>query len=166
MLSICLALLISIPCTLITIVIFCYHKHKTHDDSSTDLSSSASSSYSSVHIPHPHPHHHHHHPHRHVHSPQRSHYAGAYRSPPPPYFISDQPENLFVTPSLPPPYESDSIVNETRTQIPTTTTTTVINVEPAESNETLSSIHPVSQLPQALDAASLLTSASLQTFQA
>lgn len=148
---------------MITIIIFCYHKHKLHNDSSTDLSSSTSSD-SSAHTPHHHSHsHHHHHHHRHGHSPQRSHYAGAYRSPPPPYFTGEQPENLFVSPSLPPPYESDAIVNETRTQIPTIT---VINVEPAESSETQSTIQSGPHFPQTLDASSLLTNTSIQTFQA
>lgn len=143
---------------MITVVIFCYHKHKFSDNSSTDLNSSSSSSSSSstVHVPHSH-----HHRHHHVRPVQHSHYAGAFRSPPPPYITNDQPENVFVTPSLPPPYESHSIVNESHPPIPST----VINVEPAESNDTQSSIHPPTHLPHTFDASSTLTNPSLQTFQ-
>ncbi len=155
--SICLALLLSVPCTLITIVLFC-HKKKQSDDSSIDSNSSSSSS-SSTPVQQRHIHHHHHHS-----RIQRSHYAGTFCSPPPPYTTSNQPENVFVTPSLPPPYESHIIENNSRTPI-SNPQTTVINVEPLETSENQSSTNNPC-VETTLNISSTLTSPSIQTFQA
>lgn len=161
LLSICLALLLSIPCTLITVVIFCYKKKNSDNDDDDDsdessTSSRSSSSSLSIRAQRRSMHHHNHH-HHHRSRPHCSHYAGALHSPPPPYTTSERPENVFVTPSLPPPYETRLIENVSRP------TTTVINVEPIESNENHSSIDQ--RLETTLDISSTLTSPSIQTFQ-
>jgi hypothetical protein len=142
---------------LITVIVICHKKPHTDDfDESTIDSSSSSSSSSTTPVPgRARCHHCHHH---------RSHHVGGLRSPPPPYRTSNEPENVFITASLPPPYESDLIENDL---IPVTTnpttTTVVINVEPAESIITQSSTNP--RLGTTLDVSSTLTNPSLQTFQ-
>ncbi len=69
------------------------------------------------------------------------------RSPPPPYTTCDRPESVFLTPSLPPPYESH--VNENQP--------TIVNLPP---------VPPSPPSPTPLDISRTLTSPSIQTFQA
>jgi len=79
------------------------------------------------------------------HSPSR--HVPGFRSPPPPYTTCDRPENIFLTPSLPPTYESH--VNENQP--------TIINLPPPR---------PSPPSPTALDVSTTLTNRSIQTFQA
>ncbi|CAF3420528.1 unnamed protein product [Rotaria sp. Silwood1] len=129
LLTLCLALLLSVPCTLIIIIIFCHKKKQLNDSDESSIGSNSSSSSSSP-------------------SPsstpvqqrsrrdrsrfQPSHYIGSFPSPPPPYSTNEHPQDVSVTSSLPPPYESFVTENES---IPTATnpTATIINVEPIES---------------------------------
>jgi hypothetical protein len=150
-LSICLALIISVPCTLMIVVIFWYKK-KDSDDSneSTTSSNSSSSSSSSISVQR-----------RPTHHPRCSHYAGGFRSPPPPYTTTEQPENFFSSSSLPPPYESHVITNGSHSN---PTTTTIIDVEPADTTGNQSLIYP--EHGTTLDLSSTFTNPSMQTFQA
>ncbi|CAF1653486.1 unnamed protein product [Adineta ricciae] len=144
-LGICLALLLSIPCSLLTIIILWQNKKHSGDSDGSSVNSRASLSSTSTHVQQG--------PSRNRDHFRRSYYAGGFRSPPPPYVAHEQPERLFLTPSLPPPYESH--LPRTNTQ---TSTTTVGQVEPAERVLTQSS-------DPAYDASSTLTNPSLQTFQ-
>jgi hypothetical protein len=121
---------------LVIVVFICHIKNKSNDDS--DESSTSSPIPVQRERRHRHP------------RPQRSHYAGAFRSPPPPYTTNELPRNLFVTPSLPPPYESH--INENVSTNPQNT----FYVQPIENPIT---IRPV-------DLSSTITSPSMQTFQA
>ncbi len=164
LLSVSLALLLSIPCTLITVIVLCHKKNQLNDsdESSIDHSVSSSSSSSSSSTPvqrqsiH---HHHHHHHHRRL---QRSHYVGAIRSPPPPYTTSERPETVFVTSSLPPPYESHITENASGPATLANPPTTVINVEPLDTTINQSSI--IQPVETTLDVSSTVNSPSIQTF--
>jgi hypothetical protein len=96
LIGVCLALLVSIPCSLITIVMFCHNKNQSDDSRQSSMSSDSSTPVQRRHYP----------------RSRRSYYAGAFRSPPPPYTTSEQPENVFVSSSFPPPYESDAVEDE------------------------------------------------------
>jgi hypothetical protein len=157
LLSICLALLLSVPCTLIAVVIFYYKKKRCDDSDESSIGSNPSSASSSSSTPvQQRPIHHHSHP------PQRSHYAGGFRSPPPPYTTNEQPSDLFITSSLPPPYDSH-LTEDHPGSVTTNPTATIINVEPAESNEEQST--NTLRVGTTLDT-STLTNPSMQTFQA
>jgi len=80
-------------------------------------------------------------------SDSHSRHVPGFRSPPPPYTTCDRPETIFLTPSLPPAYESHVNENEP----------TIINLPPPRQS-------PPS--PTALDISRTLTSPSIQTFQA
>jgi hypothetical protein len=141
---------------LIAVVIFCCNKKHLDDSDESSASSNSVSSSSSSSSPV-----HHRRTHHHA-RPQRSHFAGGFRSPPPPYTTNEQPENLFITPSLPPPYESHSTANDSRSATGNPTTT-IVNVEPTESIQNQSSDNPRVGTP--LDLSTTLTNQSIQTFQ-
>jgi len=123
-LGISLALVISIPTVLIILIYLYLNKHKSNNES--DVSSSHSTSSISEQQ------------HRHT----RHIAAFRIRSPPPPYTACEQPVNICMSPSSPPPYESHNNENPSTTVNPTDPTTT------------------------ALDQSATLTSQSIQTFQA
>ncbi|CAF1013032.1 unnamed protein product [Adineta steineri] len=137
-LGVCVALLISVPCILIAIVIFCHKKNNSGDSDESSINSSLSSS---IHV--------HRRPACNHSRLQRSHYAGGFRSPPPPYTANEISDHSFIASSLPPPYESHVMENPS---IPVTMNpvTTTNNIESPESivNQSLT-----------------LTNPSIQTFQ-
>ncbi len=167
LLSICLALILSIPCTLITVIVLCHNKKQSDDSDESSIDSSASSSSSSSQslssssstpAQRRSMHHHHHH----CHLP-RSHYAGGFRSPPPPYTNGEQSETRFNDPSLPPPYESHVSENHPGSTTLQNSPTTVINVEPADTTINQSTI--IQQAETTVDLSSTVTNQSIQTFQ-
>lgn len=149
LLSVCLALVFTIPCTLITIAVIC-HKKKQIDDSdesSIDADSSSSLSSSSYSIPDHH---------RHTcsyHRPFRSHYAGGFISPPPPYTATAEIRN--TTSPLPPPYEPRTITVNPRSTPPVNTPSIESNANPPSINQRTDTI---------LDTSSSVTNQSIQTF--
>lgn len=149
MISVCLALTLSIPCTLITIAVICHKKNPVSNDSdeiSDDTDSASSTSSSSYSIPD-----HHRHSYRH----NRSHYAAGFLSPPPPYTATAEVRN----PTSPPPYEPYTITVNARLTPPAP----AINNPPIGTNANPSSIIP--RADTTLDTSSSVTNQSIQTFQ-
>ncbi|CAF0983597.1 unnamed protein product [Rotaria sordida] len=149
LLSICLVLIIGIPCIFFIVFIICRVKYKINYDSDessmgSNLSSTAPLPTVPVQLERQR---------RHIRH-QRSHYVDGFRTPPPPYTTTEQPRTLFVTTSPPPLYESH--INE---NVPTTNPSTAINIQSTESieNPTTTDIFDVSS--------STITSPSMQTFQ-
>ncbi|CAF2434738.1 unnamed protein product [Rotaria sp. Silwood2] len=145
LLVLCIVLLLSVPCTLIIIIIFCHKKKQSSDSDESSISSNSSSSSTPVQQRSRRNH-------SHFHS---SPYVGDFSSPPPPYPTNENPQNVSITSSLPPPYESHVIENES---IPVTTnpTTTIINVESTES---------IVNQSKNLNVSSTSTNSSIQTFE-
>lgn len=128
MLTIVVTLIFSVTMTIIIVACICYKKHKLNrnnnddDDGDSEESNIHSDSLISD-----------------RHNRQLSHIQG-FRSPPPPYTTCERPERVFMTASVPPPYESPVNGN-----LPT-------NPQPP---------------PSTLEIASTITNpSSLQTFQA
>lgn len=136
----------------------CHKKNQEDDSDQASIesrpSSSSSSSSSSYSIPHQHQricdHHRSH----------RSHYAGGFLSPPPPYTAIAQTINTINAPSIPPPYEPPTITVNPRPSPPATeinSSSVASNVNQPSINGRVETIH---------DTSSSITNQSIQTFQA
>ena len=157
LLSICLALALSIPCTLITIVVICHKQNREDNSDQASIESgpsSLSSSSSSYSIPHQQRRTCHHH------RSHLSHYAGGLLSPPPPYTAIGETIHAVNPPSIPPPYEPPTITVNPRPSLPTTE----INSSSVASNANQPSIN--GRVETIHDTSSSITNQSIQTFQA
>ncbi|CAF3339158.1 unnamed protein product [Rotaria socialis] len=145
LLSICLVLLIGIPCILFMLIVVCHNKYKFNDDSDeSSVVSNTSSSSASPTVPEQHDRRH-----RRTRYP-RSHYVTGFRTPPPPYTASDQPRNVFVTASPPPSYgarTNDNTLNSSSTIIALPQTEPITNPTERSLNESGTSTISVPPVP-------------------
>ncbi|CAF4539852.1 unnamed protein product [Rotaria sp. Silwood1] len=156
LLTICLILIVGIPCIFIIVFVICRVKYKlNYDSDASSMGSNLSSSSSSLpRVPVQQER-------RRIHSRhQRSRHVEGFRTPPPPYTTTEQPRTLFVTTSPPPSYESH--VNENAS---TTNSSAVINIPstgPIENSTTTATT-----TTRTLDvSSSTITNPSIQTFHA
>ncbi|CAF4596092.1 unnamed protein product [Rotaria magnacalcarata] len=145
LLSICIVLLVGIPCILFMLIVICHSKYKLNDASDeSSVASNASSSSASPTVPEQHDRRH-----RRTRYP-RSHYVTGFRTPPPPYTTSDQPRNVFVTASPPPSYgacTNENTLNSSSTIIALPQTEPIENPTERSLNESGTSTISVPPVP-------------------